>query len=213
MANSLGAKPEAQSMQFAAYYTVEGRKALAELAIHAGKDYGMRIGFILGDDLVSLRNGQVYKGKVYEGNVGLAWARASKSKDTLLNEVEKAASRHQDTLLTFMRGDMDEATHSQAFEDVVKNCSERLAKAVTTEEKRHAAASLYFEGEHLHLFGNANYRTFGKLMLNFVLGKSGEPLCDLYDPNQSDGRSPRQLVPMVEEGQKWVLGLSAPQAP
>jgi hypothetical protein len=69
-----------------------------------------------------------------------------------------------------------------------------------------AAIELCQKLQRLRPFPDGNCRTFSVLLLNRLLVQLGEPLAMIDNPNKMDGFSRAELVDLVRQGQRRVLG-------
>jgi hypothetical protein len=101
-------------------------------------------------------------------------------------------------------------SNRSALRTLVEEYREKSSSATCVSDKLLAVAQFYLAAERLHPFMDANYRTFGQLILNFNLLTQGLSMTDIYDPNCADGSSPEQIVDAILDGQDFIKSLSAP---
>jgi hypothetical protein len=85
--------------------------------------------------------------------------------------------------------------------------NESMSTQKTPMEKLHCIIKLIQRLERLHMFQDANCRTFCMLLLPHLLIKHGLPLCILPNPNQFDAYSHQELVEATLTGMENTFEL------
>jgi hypothetical protein len=196
----------ARTVKFGAHFSCDGRKALADWMQKMAARYHINSIAVAGTDFVGCFTNQVRAGPFDPDEARQSFDDAAPSDLPVADLVETMAAKAPLSSIHFLRNHATRDTLLRALGDIVSAFKESAATA-EGDAMIEAAATAYFEGEHLHPLKDGNFRVFGLVLLNFLLCKNGEGMTLIYDPNTSDGRSPRELVDVVKEGQKWLKSL------
>jgi hypothetical protein len=212
MAAACGAgETNGMGRRLGAYSTPDGVAALANWMLELGKRYGINtVAYAPKHPVVSVYHGTPHVG-AWKGTIESSIQQSQPTQEPLATLAQQGFSTDGPTQFVYLdRSRCDDETLTRALEDFVGAYQTRMANASSSDERLLAAATLYFDCEHLHPFRDGNFRVFGKLLPMFLLAKQGEPPTEIYDPMTSDGNSPRELVEVFKEGQAWVKSLSDP---